>query len=141
MNSQIGFMLELLKGNMKAPKSIGIVRPKGIIDFIDLENVILFQADANVCKIKLRDTGLMTSVKHLGYYTDLLGSHSDFVQISKNCLLNIQYIKRYDHRNKSISLKNGDKLVASHRFSRQLRKVLLNQGNSSFLGKLYQWFP
>ena len=139
-NQQVGFLLDLLKGNMNAPKSIGVVLPKGIIEFVELEEVVYFKADANVCDVKLANSKNLTSTKHLGYYTDLLTGNAEFVQISKNCLLNSHYIKRYDHREKSISLKNGDDLVVSHRFAKQLRKVLLNQGEPSFFGKISQLF-
>ncbi len=136
---QVQFLLDLLKGNMSAPTSIGIVLPKGVIEFIELERVAYFQADGSICAVNFGGGERLLSTRHLGYYTDLLADNAEFVQISKNCLLNIHYLRRYDHRNKSAILKNGEALVVSHRFGRHLRKMLLNQGERSLLGYLKRW--
>lgn len=137
-NDQIGFLLELLQGNMQAPTSIGIILPKGVIEFVDLADIMYFEADESTCKVYSATSHPLHSTKHLGYYIDLLLGNQEFVQISKGCLVNTDHIRRYSHRDKTLQLKNGESLIASHRFSKNLRKHLLQtQGKSSILRKLF----
>jgi len=124
---QIRFMLELLRGNMQAPKSIGIILTKGVIEFVDLADIMYLAADENTCMVFQQSGSPLHSIKHLGYYLELLSGNSEFIQISKSCLVNATHVKRYDHRAKELSLKNGHALVASHRFSKSLKARLLEQ--------------
>lgn len=131
ISQQVDFMLQLLKGNMQAPQSIGIVLSKGVIEFTELKDIVYISADENISQVVLQSDQKLNSVKSLGYYSDLLQGNNEFIQISKSCLLNLDYLKTYNHRDKSILLKNGESLVASHRYSRFLRKALLESGKSS----------
>jgi len=141
-DEQVGFLLDLLRGNMQAPASIGIILPKGVIEFIDLKQILYFRADESTCKVKTLDGNFYHSTKHLGYYIDLLLGNKEFVQISKGCLVNTDHLKRYNHRDKTLVMKNGESLVASHRFSKVLKKSLVErQGkqviDDGFLRKLF----
>ena len=131
ISQQVEFMLQLLKGNMQAPQSIGIVLSKGVIEFTELRDIIYISADENISQVVLTNKQKLTSIKSLGYYSDLLQGNNEFIQISKSCLLNLDYLKTYNHRDKSIILKSGESIVASHRYSRFLRKALLESGKSS----------
>jgi two-component system LytT family response regulator len=138
---QVRFMLELLRGNMQAPKSIGIILIKGVIEFVDLAEILYFEADENTCKVFQYTAPSLHSTKHLGYYIDLLSGNSEFAQISKSCLVNVAHVKRYDHRSKELALKTGQVLVASHRFSKVLKERLMEMRGGSaslwdrFLGR------
>jgi len=139
---QVGFLLDLLRGNMQSPGSIGIVLSKGVLEFVDLEEILYFQADEGTCKVKTLNGHSYHSTKHLGYYIDLLLGNKEFVQISKGCLVNTDHLKRYNHRDKALVMKNGEALIASHRFSKVLRKSLVErQGkkvvDDGFLRKLF----
>jgi two-component system LytT family response regulator len=139
MQKQVGFLLNLLTHDIQKPASIAINLLKGIIEFTDLSQIVFIEADENMSKVKLANNKILRSVKHLGHYIDLLFSHQEFVQISKACLVNTDYLKQYNHREKTLILKNGESLIASHRFSRNLRKQLLErqQKKPGLLGK---WF-
>jgi two-component system LytT family response regulator len=137
-SEQIRFMLEMLRGNMQAPKSIGVILVKGVIEFVDLTDILYFEADENTCKVHQQDSTLLHSTRHLGYYLDLLSGHTEFLQISKSCLVNATHVKRYDHRAKELLLKNGKSLVASHRFSKVLKNRLMEQpGGRSLWSKIF----
>lgn len=137
IQKQVNFLLNLLSHDIQNPKSIAINLPKGILDFIDLEEIVYIQADENMAKVKLVNNKTLRSVKHLGYYIELLYGHGEFVQISKSLLVNTIHLKQYNHREKSLILKNGETLIASHRFSRNLKKQLLEaqQKKPGLLGK------
>ena len=135
---QIRFMLELLRGNMQAPKSMGIIIAKGVIEFVDLNDVHYFEADQTMCRVYQSGDQCLHSTKHLGYYLELLSGNTEFVQISKSCLVNTAHIRRYDHREKELVLKNGKTLIASHRFSKGLKNQLLEkQGGSGLWNKIF----
>ncbi len=131
--SQIEFLLHLLKGNMNAPKSIGIILSRGVVEFMDLKDILYFQSDGNISRLKMSNNQLKSSTKNLGYYIDLLQGNPDFTQISKQFLVNTNHIKKYNHRDKSLLLSNQESLIASHRFNRHLKKELLNKNSSNSL--------
>ena len=135
-SGQMAFLLELLKGE-GTPDSIGIVLPKGVIEFVKLKEIAFLKADESVCEISFGDRSIR-STKSFGYYLDLLSGHSAFVQIAKGCLVNASRLKRYDHRERILTLDNGETLTASHRFARTLRKQLASIGpaEGGLLGRL-----
>ncbi|NNF35700.1 MAG: response regulator transcription factor [Saprospiraceae bacterium] len=132
-NSQVHFLLKLLKGNMHSPKSLGVILPRGVVEFIDLNDILYFQSDSNISKLKMKNQHVKLSTKNLGYYIDLLQGNPNFIQISKQCLVNTNHIKKYNHRDKSLLLSNQEALIASHRFNRHLKKELLNKNSSNSL--------
>ena len=135
---QIRFMLELLRGNMQAPKSLGIILVKGVIEFVELDDILYFEADENTCRVFQQSGTELHSTKPLGYYLDLLSGNPEFIQISKSCLVNAGHVKRYDHRTRELLLKDGRVLVASHRFSKVLRDRLMeHQGVRSIWNRLF----
>jgi len=137
--AQVGLLLELLRDDMQSPKSIAVILSQGIIEFVELQQVMYFEADNNTTCVKLTEGKTLRSTRHLGYYIDLLMGQPEFKQISKSCLVNTAHLRQYNHREKTLLLKNGDTLIASHRFSRSLRKQLLEsqQKQPGLFGK---WF-
>ena len=136
---QVGFLLDLLKGDIQKPKSIAINLSNGVIEFVELKDILFLQADENTCKVRLSSDKFLHSTKHLGHYMELLMGHAEFVQISKSCMVNTDHLKQYNQREKTLLLKNGESLIASHRFSRNLKKQLVEsqQKKSGFLGRLF----
>lgn len=124
--TEIGFLLQLLRNDMQSPKTIAIQLHKGIIEIVDLIQIVYIEADENVSIIHLSNNQILNSSKSFGHYLSLLSDNHDFIQISKSCLVNLAHIKQYNHQDKSLKLKNNDSLVVSHRFSRVLHKFLLS---------------
>ncbi len=137
--AQVGLLLQLLRDDMQTPKSVAITLSKGVLEFVDLQQIIHIEANESMSKVKLSDGKILRSTKHLGHYIDLLLGHPGFKQISKSCLVNTAHLKQYNHREKVLLLKNGESLIASHRYSRSLRKQLLEnqQKKPGLFGK---WF-
>jgi DNA-binding LytR/AlgR family response regulator len=132
--TQIGFLLQLLRGDLQTLKSIAIALPKGVIELVDLQQIVYIQADENISNVHLSDGKILHSTKHLGHYLELFTGNPDFFQISKSCLVNISHIRQYNHQDKSLKLKTNESLTVSHRFSRGLHKFLLNSQHKHLIG-------
>lgn len=124
--TELGFLLQLLKNDINAPKSIAIPLSRGVIELVELSTIVYFEADENVSIIYLTNNHKLHSSKNFGHYLGLLSDKKEFVQISKSCLVNLTHVKQYNHQDKSLKLKSNDSLVVSHRFSKSLHKYLLN---------------
>lgn len=124
--TEIGFLLQLLKSDIHSPKSMAIQLSRGIIELVDLPQIVYFEADENVSIVHLANGQLLHSSKSFGHYLGLLSDNPDFVQISKSLLVNVLHIRQYNHQDKSLKLKSNDSLTVSHRFSSGLHKFLLN---------------
>ncbi len=131
--TQIGFLLQLMRGDLQTLKSIAIALPKGVIELVDLQQIVYIQADENISNIHLSDGKVLHSTKHLGHYLELFTGNPDFFQISKSCLINISHLRQYNHQDKSLKLKNNESLTVSHRFSRSFHKFLLNSQNKHLI--------
>lgn len=132
--SQVGFLLQLLRGDLQTLKSIAIALPKGVIELVDLQQIVYIQADENISTVHLADGKILNSTRHLGHYIELFTGNPDFFQISKSCLINLFHLKQYNHQDKSLKLKTNESLVVSHRFSRGLHKFLLSSQHKHLIG-------
>lgn len=131
--TQIGFLLQLMRGDLQTLKSIAIALPKGVIELVDLQQIVYIQADENISIVHLSDGKILHSTRHLGHYLELFTGNPDFFQISKSCLINLVHLRQYNHQDKSLKLKTNENLTVSHRFSRSLHKFLLNSQNKHLL--------
>lgn len=131
---QLDFVIKFLNSQNELPESIGIILPKGIIEFVPLSQIIYFKADGTTCKIFCLDRKGMTSTRHLGYYIELLQDDKRFIQISKNHMINNKHLKQYYHKTRLLTMVDGSSLNASVRFSKGLKQKLLdNQAGKSLL--------
>lgn len=133
-NQKIRHLLELITSESSTPNTIGIILPKGVIEFVGIDDIVYIEADQTICRIHMQDGNVMVSARHLGYYVELLVDNVDFAQSSKSHLINLNHIKQYDHKERTIRFDNGEHLIASFRFSKDIRKLLMDrQGRGGFL--------
>ena len=125
-NTDIAYLLQLLRNDAQASKTIAIQLLRGIIEIVDLVQIKYIEADENMSIIHLPNNQILNSGKSFGHYLNLLTDNKDFVQISKSYLVNLTHVRQYSHVAKSIKFKSNESLVVSHRFSRVLHKYLLN---------------
>jgi DNA-binding LytR/AlgR family response regulator len=142
---EIGFLLQLLRNDIQSPKTMAVPLQRGIIEIVDLANMLYIEADENISIVHLSNNQKLHSSKNFGHYLSLLTDKKEFVQIGKSCLVNLNQVKQYNHQDKSLRLKNNESLVVSHRFSKSLHKYLLNnqkdlvsQGMFDFLKGLFK---
>ena len=122
--SQVDILLELLKGDQKAPNQIGIIKAKGIIEFLKADEIKFISADDTISSIHLTNMPTIKSVKSLGYYVKLLTGHKDFIQIHKSTLVNMKHISRYDQRARLVHLNDGEELQVARRQNHHLLERL-----------------
>jgi len=125
-NTDIAYLLQLLRNDSQASKTIAIQLLRGIIEIVDLDQIKYIEADENMSIIHLSNDQVLNSGKSFGHYLNILTDNKDFVQISKSYLVNLTHVRQYNHLDKSIKFKTNESLVVSHRFSRVLHKYLLN---------------
>ena len=126
---QLEFLLDLLSGDMNKPASLAVVKPKGVIKYLDLEKLLYVNADKTTSVFYTSDEKIF-STRHLGYYIDLLSGNTNFVQISRSCLVNTDHIKNYNPKTRIIKLDNESELTVSHRYNKKFRESLKpQQGN------------
>lgn len=126
---RVKVLLQLIQNRLDKPKCMSIALPKGVIEVIDLNTITHIEADAGTSIIYLEKEDRLHSVKALSHYSKLLETHPDFMQISRDMLVNLYQIKRYNHRDKSLKLKNKKTILASHRYSKHLKQRLSNLSN------------
>jgi two-component system LytT family response regulator len=138
---QLQLLLDAIKGNVDFPKSISVALPKGIIEVLNVDNIQYFQADKNTCILNLDDNKKIHSIKTFSYYLNLFNNHPDYIQISRSYFVNRNKIKRYNHRNKEITLSSGERLIVSHRMSNNVKQMLTdNVDDSGIFGSLKRLF-
>ena len=125
-NLQISFLLNYLKqsNNPVHKNKIALSLIKGVIEFVEISDIIWLQADGVVTHIFLADGTTLVANKNLGHYCALLTSEDYFFQISNSILVNLDYVKRYKHSDLSITLKNNIILYSSTRGGQDFKKFL-----------------
>lgn len=143
--TELGYLLQLLRNDIQSPKTMAVPLQRGIIEIVDLEEMVYIEADENISIIHLANQQKLHSSRNFGHFLSLLTDKKEFVQIGKSYLVNLNHVKQYNHQDKSLKLKNNESLVVSHRFSKSLHKYLLNnqkdlvnQGMFDFLKGLFK---
>jgi len=111
---QLHLLLENLKSNRNT-KRIAVRKIGGIIEFIELKDILYVMADREICTFHFKEKLVLNASKHLGYYKDGLLSEDNFIQVHNNCILNIDFVKSLDPNEKVIKLQNGEHVIASRR--------------------------
>lgn len=104
----------------------------GVIEFVNVQEIKYLQADGVISYIFLENGDKLTITKNLGFYKDMLIADYNFHLISNSLLVNHEFIKRYNHRELMVTLKDGSNIYASKRFGKEFKNSL-NQnktGNS-----------
>ena len=97
---------------------------KGVIEFVEVNDIVYLEADATVTNIYLSKGQQLTAVRNLGYYSKLLMSDYNFFPISHKDLVNLNYVKSYKHRELTLFLTTGKHLFASRRGGRDFKMYL-----------------
>lgn len=139
-DDQVSFLLAMMK-EQHAPTKIGIVLPKGIIQFVPIDQIEYIEADQTISRVFLTDGSSKVSAKHLGHYAQILNDHEDFIQSSKSHLINLALIETYHHRERTIKFGSGAHVIASHRQGATVRAALSNrESGGGFMQKFNKWF-
>ncbi len=102
-------------------EKIPIFLAKGVVNFLTLSDILYFEGEDILTFIhSAADQTIVSSVRNLGFYSDLLLKRGGFIRVSKKHLVNTMYIDRFDPVDGSVYLSNGVALLASRRGGQQL---------------------
>ena len=87
---------QILKNNLSSskPKKIGLSSVSSI-SFVELDNILFFQADGAYTKIFMKDGKSVVTSKSLKHFENMLAEASDFYRCHKSFIVNIKYIEEY----------------------------------------------
>lgn len=123
-NRQIELLLDILNHPAQKSRRIAFHLLKGIIEFVLVDDIVLLEADGPVTHIRLRDGAHMTAMKNLGHYSRLLTTEYNFFQISNDKVVNLDYVKRYNHAELTLTLVDGTHVIAARRGGQDFRRFL-----------------
>ncbi len=130
-NTQIALLLENIAKNNSKGKRIAIHLSKGIIEFVEVDEIVYLEADATITNVYLLRGNKLTAMKNLGFYSKLLMSDYNFFPISNSLVVNLDFIKRYNHSELAVVLTSGKTIYASRRGGQDFRKFL-NDNKSQY---------
>jgi two-component system LytT family response regulator len=123
-NRQIELLLEHLHRPNAKSRRIAFHLLKGIVEFVQVEDIVRCEAEGVVSHVHLKDGSKLTAMKNLGYYSRLLTVEHNFFQISNDMLINLDFVRRYNHSELAITLTDGQVVYASRRGGQDFRKFL-----------------
>jgi two-component system LytT family response regulator len=83
---------------------------------VNIKNVISIQSNEGICQLKLIDNKQYHSTKDLKLFEGILKEIGNFVRISKNIILNLDFLKSYEKGELCVlQMQNGDEFEVSRR--------------------------
>lgn len=73
---------------------------------------------------KKEDVPTFTAMRNIGFYAKRLIRDFDFFRVSNQLLLNLNYLKSYNHNERELKLTDGRSLLAARRKGRSLKDYL-----------------
>jgi len=123
-NRQIELLLDILGSPAQKSRRIAFHLLKGIVEFVLVDDIVVLEADGPVTHIRLRDGVNLTAMKNLGHYSRLLTAEYNFFQISNDKVVNLDYVKRYNHAELTLTLTDGTHIIAARRGGQDFRRFL-----------------
>lgn len=110
--------------NKIPPNRISIPLRQGIIELVQIEDILYIESNTQICYVHLRDSTKLTAFKGLSYFKGLLLEDHNFFAINDKILINLNYLQRYNHKELAVTLTDKKILNASRRGGQRLRKFL-----------------
>jgi two-component system LytT family response regulator len=109
----ISSQLEELKLNFQSAmfQKIGLPIADGIL-FIELEHLIMMEADGMYTKVFTKNNGSQIISKPLKFFVDLLANNSLFYRPHRSFLLNIKHIKQYVRKDGNYIIMSNEMIVS-----------------------------
>lgn len=112
-SENISKQLAELKSNFQSAmfQKIGLPVTDGIL-FIELENIILMEADGMYTKVYTTDSGSQIISKPLKFFVDLLDKNSLFYRPHRSFLINNKHIKQYVRKDGNYIIMSNEMIVS-----------------------------
>lgn len=121
---QIKMLLDHVRGEGVKHTKVAFHRIKGMIEFIEVDTILYCEADGSLTKVYLEGGEVVTVMRHLGHYSNILIQDFSFYPISNKTLVNMDYVKSYNHSELALTLTGGQVIYASRRGGSDFRKLL-----------------
>ena len=95
-------------------------RVNGEIEYVDKHDVVYIITEDEIARIRLEDGRQTGTTKSLKFYQDLLEGDSAFLRVSKQVILNLEYLKSFNPRTDTATLLDSTQLQVSRRKSGEL---------------------
>lgn len=121
---QIKMLLDHVRGGGIKHTKMAFHRVKGLIEFIEVDRILYCEADGSLTKVFLEGGEVVTVMRHLGHYSNILVQDFSFYPISNKTIVNMDYVKSYNHSELALLLTTGQVVYASRRGGADFRKLL-----------------
>lgn len=123
-SDQIRHLMEVIRHGSNRRTRMAFHRVKGVIEFIEVDRILYCEADGSLTRVYLVDGEVIGAMRHLGHYAGILVRDFPFHPISNKHLVNMDYVKSYDHSELVLTLTTGQVLYASRRGGTDFRRRL-----------------
>jgi len=121
---QIALFLQNLKNPPERRSNrIAFHRTGGAIEFVNVSDIVYCEADKDTTHVFLNGGKKFTATRNLAFYARPLEIDFNFFRISDKQLVNLDYLKSYEHaKDFQLTLTNGVKLNAARRGGQALKQ-------------------
>ncbi len=115
------------------PDRIVFHKPHSVLEIVPVEDIVYCEADEDTTKVFLKgytkndkkeNYRTFVAMRNLGFYTKKLTTDFSFFRVSNKILINMIYLKSYNHNEGELKLTNGDVLPTARRGGKALKDVL-----------------
>ncbi|MEO8146714.1 MAG: LytTR family DNA-binding domain-containing protein [Bacteroidia bacterium] len=124
-NQQVSSLLQNIKSNQNPINKIGVPTNDGIV-FLNIEDIILCEADGNYTVFHLAGNNKFISSRTLKEYDELLAGYN-FFRAHKSHLINLKHIKRYIKGEGGTVIMSNDKEVEVSRRNKEGFMLLMKE--------------
>ena len=108
---------------------IPVYRVSGEIDYEAKSDIVYVITEATLTRVVFSDNRTVSTTRMLKFYDDLLNDDIAFLRISKQVILNLEYLRSFNPKTNVAVLVDGTNLQVSRRKSTELQDIL--SGSSS----------
>lgn len=123
-NQQIDFLLQMLSTSNNESQKVAFNLIKGTTVFIELDHIVMLEADGVITDIHLNDQTTLHANKNLGFYKSFLLEKNNFFQVSHAVIANVKEVAAFDNKNLILKFKNGVTTSVSRRRAKEFKDFL-----------------
>ncbi len=116
---------------------------KGELAFVPFHEIAYLESQTEVTRIQLQSGDNVLAMRNIGYFEKILIPEQPFFRISQKIIVYMPYVRRYNHQDLKVTLKNGVSLDASRQGGRDFRRHFLDQEsreiNRDLLSFIHRW--
>ncbi|WP_020599960.1 LytR/AlgR family response regulator transcription factor [Spirosoma panaciterrae] len=140
---QVALLLDILKQpTPQLDGRLALHLPRGVVEVTQVADIVRCEADGVITHVFRKNGTKLTAMRNLGHYRQLLVNDYNFFAIDHGEIINLDYLHRYDHRDRIVTLSDGTLRYASRRCGQELGQYLKQNplpGNGFSRQSLFQF--